>query len=158
MTCGGIAPIARMSQILEPISDSMVVLGVISAVVGAIYAVFERESGRALGWSSVSQLGIAILSPAYACTYAMQHGICKALLFSTLHSEGNEAAQAPSSHSHGHGPNPAPPVEELIRVVVFIVASLSIMGFPFLTGFVTKSWVKTDLFYEAKIYTVLLHY
>ena len=25
------------------------------------------------------------------------------------------------------------------------------MGFPFLTGFVTKSWVKTDLPYEAKI-------
>ena len=153
VTCAGIAPIARMSQILEPISDSMVVLGVISAVVGAIYAVFERESGRALGWSSVSQLGIAILSPAYACTYAMQHGICKALLFSTLHAAGNEAAQAPSSHSHGHGHGlkPAPPVEELIRVVVFIVASLSIMGFPFLTGFVTKSWVKTDLPYEAKI-------
>ena len=152
VTCAGIAPIARMSQILEPISDSMVVLGVISAVVGAIYAVFERESGRALGWSSVSQLGIAILSPAYACTYAMQHGICKALLFSTLHSQENEA-QASSSHSHGHGHalKPSPPVEELIRVVVFIIASLSIMGFPFLTGFVTKSWVKTDLPYEAKI-------
>ncbi|GIR24664.1 MAG: hypothetical protein CM15mP39_04750 [Synechococcus sp.] len=62
----------------------MIVIGVISAVVAAIYAVFERESGRALGWSSVSQLGIAILSPAYGCIYAMQHGICKALLFSTL--------------------------------------------------------------------------
>ena len=151
VTCAGIAPIARMSQVLEPISDSMVVLGVISAVVGAIYAVFERESGRALGWSSVSQLGIAILSPAYACIYAMQHGICKALLFSTLHAGGNEPPQTLSSHSHGHGLKPAPPVEELIRVVVFIIASLSIMGFPFLTGFVTKSWVKTDLPYEAKI-------
>ena len=84
VTCAGIAPIARMSQILIPIGDSMVVIGVVSAVVAAIYAVFERESGRALGWSSVSQLGIAILSPTYACAYAMQHGICKALLFSQL--------------------------------------------------------------------------
>ena len=65
VTCAGIAPIARMSQILTPISDSMIVIGVISAVIAAIYAVFERESGRALGWSSVSQLGIAILSPSY---------------------------------------------------------------------------------------------
>ena len=70
----------------------MVVIGVISAV-AAIYAVFERESGRALGWSSVSQLGIAILSPTYACIYAMQHGIRKALLFSTLRS-GDQAEVA----------------------------------------------------------------
>ena len=64
-----------MSQILE-YQRLIVVLGVISAVVGAIYAVFEREEADALGWNSFHN-GIAILSPAYACTYAMQHGICK---------------------------------------------------------------------------------
>ena len=155
VTCAGIAPIARMSQTLAPIGDSMVVIGVISAVVAAIYAVFERESGRALGWSSVSQLGIAILSPTYACIYAMQHGICKALLFSTLHT--NSSSQLThNSHSalghHGHQLSTKhPPIEEFLRVLVFVIASLSIMGFPFLTGFVTKNWVKSDLPYEAKI-------
>lgn len=153
VTCAGIAPIARMSQSLAPISDSMVVIGVISAVVAAIYAVFERESGRALGWSSVSQLGIAILSPSYACIYAMQHGICKALLFSTLHttSQSDESVEPQSAHSHHQIIPEPPPVEELIRVVVFVVASLSIMGFPLLSGFVTKNLVKGDLPYEAKI-------
>ena len=77
VTCAGIAPIARLSQALTPIADSMVVVGVLSGVIAAVYAVFERESGRALGWSSVSQLGLAMLSPSYACLYAMQHGICK---------------------------------------------------------------------------------
>ena len=153
MTCAGIAPIARMSQILIPIGDSMVVIGVVSAVVAAIYAVFERESGRALGWSSVSQLGIAILSPTYACAYAMQHGICKALLFSTLHTKDRSKLSDDSiSHSHNQSAKtPSLPVEEFIRVIVFVVASLSIMGFPYLSGFITKNWVKTDLPYEAKI-------
>ena len=64
-----------------PIANSMVVIGVLSAVVAALYAVFERDDGRALGWSSVSQLGLAILSPTYACIYAMQHGVCKASCF-----------------------------------------------------------------------------
>ena len=153
VTCAGIAPIARMSQILNPISDSMVVIGVISAVIAAIYAVFERESGRALGWSSVSQLGIAILSPTYACSYAMQHGICKALLFSTLVS-GSQSSQSEESLSHATNHNlgsKIPPAQELMRVVVFIVASLSIMGFPLLAGFITKNWVKYDIPYEAKI-------
>ena len=153
VTCAGIAPIARMSQILNPISDSMVVIGVISGVIAAIYAVFERESGRALGWSSVSQLGIAILSPTYACSYAMQHGICKSLLFSTLLSESN-SSQTKESLQHPDGNKNSSKnssVQELLRVVVFVVASLSIMGFPLLAGFTTKNWIKYDIPYEAKI-------
>lgn len=148
VTCAGIAPIARMSQSLEPISNSMVVIGVISAVIAAIYAVFERESGRALGWSSVSQLGIAILSPTYACVYAMQHGICKALLFATLHTDSQDNSTVLMSTESSQS---SPPIEELVRVLVFVLASLSIMGFPLLSGFVTKNWVRMDLPYEAKI-------
>ena len=152
VTCAGIAPIARMSQILTPISDSMIVIGVISGVVAAIYAVFERESGRALGWSSVSQLGIAILSPTYGCIYAMQHGICKALLFSTLHDEDKISADLSVSHQSKSSLRESP--HELMRVTVFVFSSLSIMGFPFLAGFVTKNWVKYDLPFEAQlIYT-----
>ena len=152
VTCAGIAPIARMSQILTPISDSMVVIGVISAVVAAIYAVFERESGRALGWSSVSQLGIAILSPAYGCIYAMQHGICKALLFSTLRDDNDHSNSLSNLNSTYFNNRNSP--QELLRVIVFVVASLSIMGFPFLAGFITKTWIKYDLPFEARlIYT-----
>lgn len=152
VTCAGIAPIARMSQILNPISDSMVVIGVISAVVAAIYAVFERDSGRALGWSSVSQLGIAILSPTYACSYAMQHGICKALLFSTLHSSsGEENFPSQETQHQNKSTSKTTAIHEFIRVVIFIVASLSIMGFPLLAGFITKNWIKYDIPYEAKI-------
>ena len=38
-----------------------------------------------------------------------------------------------------------------MRVVVFIVASLSIMGFPLLAGFITKNWFKYDIPCGAKI-------
>ena len=155
VTCAGIAPIARMSGALAPISNSMVVIGVISAVVAALYAVFERECGRALGWSSVSQLGLAILSPTYACSYAMQHGICKALLFSTLtsdsDSDNSRSASKHGSSNSNHDHSMQLLVEESCRVAVFVLASLSIMGFPLLSGFITKNWVKSDLPYEAKI-------
>lgn len=160
VTCAGIAPIARMSGALAPISNSMVVIGVISAVVAALYAVFERDRGRALGWSSVSQLGLAILSPTYACAYAMQHGICKALLFSTLKpvassdcntvdSNGTDSMLSGVDESSDRWPQIV--VDETFRVAMFVVASLSIMGLPFLSGFITKNWVKADLPHEAKI-------
>ena len=147
VTCAGVAPIARLSEGMEPIGNSMVVIGVLSAIIAALYAVFERDDGRALGWSSVSQLGLAILSPSYACIYAMQHGICKTLLFSTLTSTNGEKD---SKNFEQSSPTNVP---EWLLVSIFIIASLSIMGFPLTAGFITKTWLKGDIPIEAKLIT-----
>ena len=147
VTCAGIAPIARLSESMEPIGNSMVVIGVLSGIIAALYAVFERDDGRALGWSSVSQLGLAILSPSYACIYAMQHGLCKTLLFSTLssphenESDKNSEQQSPTN------------VPEWLLVTIFVIASLSIMGLPLTSGFLTKTWLKGDIPLEASLIT-----
>ena len=147
VTCAGVAPIARLSVSMEPIGNSMVVIGVLSAIVAALYAVFERDDGRALGWSSVSQLGLAILSPSYACIYAMQHGLCKTLLFVTLSS--------PDEKDTGHYSEQESPtnVPEWLLVTTFVIASLSIMGLPFTSGFITKTWLKGDIPLEASLIT-----
>ena len=147
VTCSAIAPIERMSETLTPIGETLGVLGVLSAVVAAIYAVFERESGRALGVSSVSQLGIAILSPTYGCFYAMQHGICKTLLFSTLRTHDES-----KSTTIGEPSNKIGDQKETTKKFTsdhFVMASLSIMGFS--GGFITKAWIKNDLVDTAKI-------
>ena len=152
VTCAGIAPIARMSNDLVPIANSMVVIGVISAVIAALYAVFERDDGRALGWSSVSQLGLAILSPTYACVYAMQHGICKTLLFSTLSPE-NPPHQKVNQEEHTlqEKKETLSNFQNYSALIVFVVASLSVMAFPFTSGFVTKNLLKGDIPTNAKI-------
>ena len=141
VTCAGIAPISRMSQILIPISNSMIVIGVLSAILAAILAILETDDGRTLGWSSVSQLGISILSPSYACLYAMQHGICKCLLFNTLNENADPLIKNGSiikNQSISYH-------QDLIGLITFIVASLSITGFPFIAGFTTKTLLKYDL-------------
>ena len=147
VTCAGVAPIARLSVSMEPIGNSMVVIGVLSGIIAALYAVFERDDGRALGWSSVSQLGLAILSPSYACIYAMQHGLCKTLLFSTLSSPDRKSTKQCSEQE---SPTNVP---EWLLVTIFIVASLSIMGLPLTTGFITKTWLKGDIPSEASLIT-----
>ncbi len=141
VTCAGIAPISRMSQILIPISNSMIVIGVLSAILAAILAIFETDDGRTLGWSSVSQLGISILSPSYACLYVMQHGICKCLLFNTHNDNSDEKI----SNQRGTNDISILYCQDLIRLITFIIASLSITGFPFIAGFTTKTLLKYDL-------------
>ena len=157
VTCAGIAPIARMSVDLEPIANSMVVIGVLSAVVAALYAVFERDDGRALGWSSVSQLGLAILSPSFSCLYAMQHGVCKALLFSTLTVDSPSAnlqhQTSISNHHHSiEGEAIAlTPLKNYVSWLTFTTACLSVMAFPLTAGFVSKNLLKADISSNAKI-------
>ena len=143
VTCAGVAPIARLSTGMQPIENSMVVIGVLSGIVAALYAVFERDDGRALGWSSVSQLGFAILSPTYACVYAMQHGICKTVLFSTLTTPENNGDNSQNQND----------VPEWILVGAFIIASLSIVGLPYTAGFITKTWLKGDIPMGASLIT-----
>ena len=147
VTCAGVAPIARLSEGMEPIGNSMVVIGVLSAIIAALYAVFERDDGRALGWSSVSQLGLAILSPSYACIYAMQHGICKTLLFTTLSSPRENNT---SNEEEQTSPTNVP---EWLLVTIFVIGCLSIMGLPLTAGFVTKTWLKGDIPLEARLIT-----
>ena len=148
VTCAAIAPLSRLSVILEPISNSLIIIGVLSAILGAILALLESDQGRTLGWSSVSQLGIAILSPTYGCLYAMQHGICKAILFLTLNK--NKASYIYNNSDDKDLSNPEN-FQELISILAFIIAGLSIAGFPFLTGYISKGLIKNDLPNEVSL-------
>ena len=77
----------------------------------------------------------------------MQHGLCKTLLFVTLSS--------PDEKDTGHYSEQESPtnVPEWLLVTIFVIASLSIMGLPFTSGFITKTWLKGDIPLEASLIT-----
>ncbi len=145
VTCAAVAPLCRMSVTLTPIENSLIIIGILSSILGAIFALLENDDGRTLGWSSVSQLGIAILSPTYGCLYAMQHGICKSILFLTLNKNESKIYSANSYQVTLKEQD----IEELIRLISFVIAGLSISGLPSLSGYVTKLLIKNDLPKEA---------
>ena len=147
VTCAAVAPLSRMSNILEPIGNSLIIIGILSSIFGAIFALLENDDGRTLGWSSVSQLGIAMLSPSYGCLYAMQHGICKTILFLTLSRNEKETTIYSDNQDKLFFNNKD--FEEIIKITSFIIAGLSISGFPFLSGYISKLLIKNDLPKEA---------
>ena len=147
VTCAAVAPLSRMSVILAPIGNSLIIIGILSSIFGAIFALIENDDGRTLGWSSVSQLGIAMLSPTYGCLYAMQHGICKTILFLTLSRNEKETTIYSNNPDKLFFNNKD--LEEIIKITSFIIAGLSISGFPFLSGYISKLLIKNDLPKEA---------
>ena len=77
----GIAPLSRLGLINGQAAQLMLILGLLSVVIGGIGALVQNDIKRLLAWSTVSQMGFALLLPAAAGLYALAHGLGKAALF-----------------------------------------------------------------------------
>ena len=77
----GIAPLSRLGLINGQAAQLMLILGLLSVVIGGIGALVQDDIKRLLAWSTVSQMGFALLLPAAAGLYALAHGLGKAALF-----------------------------------------------------------------------------
>ena len=123
----GVFPLVRIALLVEAANPTVRLFGVITAVVGVIYAIFALDTKRTLAWSTISQMGFLLAAPPVAGFYALTHGLVKAALFlgvgrlperqfAVLREQG-----IPRSLSWA-----------------LIVASFSISGFPLLSGFGAK--------------------
>ena len=84
----------------------------------------------------------------------MQHGICKTLLFSTLSPEDpphQTLVKHEAELSVQEKRETLSNFQNYSALIVFIIASLSVMAFPFTSGFVTKNLLKGDIPNNAKI-------
>ena len=124
----GVYPLVRCALIVEEVDPIIRIFGVATAFLGVIYALFENDTKRVLASSTISQLGWILASPLYGGYYALAHGLAKSALFLTA------------------GNLPSRDLKELentkIRTstwIVLVIASLSISGFPLLTGFTAKA-------------------
>jgi len=124
----GVYPMVRCALIVEEIDPIVRSFGVATAFLGIIYALFENDTKRILASSTISQLGWILAAPLYGGYYALAHGLAKSALFLTA------------------GNLPSRSLKELenkpIRTstwIVLVIASLSISGFPLLTGFSAKA-------------------
>ncbi len=77
----GIAPLSRLGLINTQAAQLLLVLGLLSVVIGGVAAFVQNDIKRLLAWSTVSQMGFALLLPAVAGLYALAHGLGKATLF-----------------------------------------------------------------------------
>ena len=77
----GIAPLSRLGLINAQAAQLMLVLGLLSVVIGGVAALVQNDIKRLLAWSTVSQMGFALLLPPIAGLYALAHGLGKAALF-----------------------------------------------------------------------------
>ncbi|MEB3214903.1 MAG: cation:proton antiporter [Nostocales cyanobacterium 94392] len=123
----GVYPLLRCALIVGEIDPIIRIFGVGTALLGVSYAVFENDTKRTLALSTISQLGWVLAAPEQGGYYALAHGLAKSTLFFTA------------------GSLPSRSFKELQQTkintptwIVLVIASLSISGFPLLSGFGAK--------------------
>ncbi|MBE9053765.1 cation:proton antiporter [Nostocales cyanobacterium LEGE 11386] len=123
----GIFPLVRCALMVEEIDPIVRIFGVGTALLGVVYAVFEKDTKRTLALSTISQLGWLLVAPGVAGFYALAHGLAKSTLFLI-------AGNLPSRN-----------FKELLDKpmnnplwIALVMASLSISGFPLFVGFGAK--------------------
>lgn len=133
-------------------SDIMLVLGLVAALLGALFGTLQRDAKSALAYSSVSQMGWAVLILALGLGHHDQwpvlapmvllffahHGLAKAALFLGV---GVVRSGTPS---------------RVIRAIGLAVPALAIAGAPGTTGAVLKSALKHAVVVEPAAMKAIL--
>ncbi|MEC4817636.1 MAG: cation:proton antiporter [Scytonema sp. PMC 1069.18] len=123
----GVFPLVRCALILDEVDPIVRIFGVGTALLGVLYAVFEKDTKRMLAFHTISQLGFILAAPVVGGFYALTHGLVKSALFliaGVLPSRNLKELQ----HK---------PINTAVWIAL-VIASFSISGFPMLSGFGAK--------------------
>jgi NADH-ubiquinone oxidoreductase chain 5 len=155
MVTAGIYLILRSSPLIEYnnlILIIMTFLGGLTAFFGAFVAIFQNDLKRIIAYSTCSQLGYMLFACglsgySIAFFHLINHAFFKALLFLAAGCIIHSLADEQDIRRMGG----------LIKIlpfcyIIFLIGSLSLMGFPYLSGFYSK-----DLILELAYGTYTIH-
>jgi multicomponent Na+:H+ antiporter subunit D len=130
----GAVPLLRLAQLDQRLMVVLQAVGVASALLGVVAALGVVDVKRLLAWSTLSQMGLVLLSPVAGGAMAFSHGLAKAVLFLLV-------GCLPSRQLVGWRERALP----LGLQLALWGASLSLVGVPPLLGFAAKKDLQDSL-------------
>lgn len=159
MVTAGIYLVVRSNFLftLAPtVQDGILLIGFLTAALAGFYALRQNDIKKVLAYSTVSQLGfmfIALGLGAYttAMFHVMTHAFFKALLFlgagSVIHAVSGEQDIRFMGGLKKYIP---------VTHATFLIGTLAISGFPFLSGMISKDEILVAAFAKNPVYWVML--
>ena len=141
MVTAGVYMVARSGVLymMAPVSMTVVAItGLLTALLGAVIALYQNDIKKVLAYSTISQLGLMFLgigTGAFAASlfHLMTHAFFKALLFlaagSIIHALGGEQDLRRMGGLRKYLP---------VTFLVFLAAAFAISGIPPFSGFFSK--------------------
>lgn len=157
MVNAGVYLLARFYPAFEGVpgwKDTVVVVGVLSALTAALMAAFATDLKRVLAYSTVSQLGYMVFAIGVGAVYASQyhllsHAVFKALLFLAAGAVIHSAGTRDMLRMGGLGRKM--PVVRL----VFVAGALALAGLPVLNGFWSKELILEEALLHGRLWAYI---
>ncbi len=144
MVTAGVYLLMRSSPLIEYSSTILLVclwLGAITTVFSSLVGLFQQDIKKVIAYSTMSQLGMMVIAVGLssyniALFHLINHAFYKGLLFlgagSVIHAVGDNQDFRKYGGLIGYLP---------LTYSVMLIASLSLVAFPFMTGFYSKDFI-----------------
>ena len=149
MVTAGVYLLMRTSPLIEYSSTVLVLclwLGAITTVFSSLIGLFQQDIKKVIAYSTMSQLGMMVIaiglsSYNIALFHLVNHAFYKGLLFLGAGAVIHAVADNQDFRKYG-GLRPFLP----LTYSVMLIASLSLIAFPFMTGFYSKDLILESAF------------
>ena len=144
MVTAGVYLLMRSSPLIEYSSTILLVclwLGAITTVFSSLVGLFQQDIKKVIAYSTMSQLGMMVIAVGLssyniALFHLINHAFYKALLFLGAGSVIHAVADNQDFRKFGGLISYLP-----LTYSVMLIASLSLVAFPFMTGFYSKDFI-----------------
>ena len=144
MVTAGVYLLMRTSPLIEYSSTVLILclwLGAITTVFSSLIGLFQQDIKKVIAYSTMSQLGMMVIAVGLssyniALFHLVNHAFYKGLLFLGAGAVIHAVADNQDFRKYG-GLRPFLP----LTYSVMLIASLSLVAFPFMTGFYVKDFI-----------------
>jgi NADH-ubiquinone oxidoreductase chain 5 len=144
MVTAGVYLLMRSSPLIEHSSTVLLLclwLGAITTLYSSLVGLFQQDLKKVIAYSTMSQLGIMVIAVGLssynlALFHLINHAFYKALLFLGAGSVIHAVADNQDFRKYGGLISYLP-----LTYSVMLIASLSLVAFPFMTGFYSKDFI-----------------
>src|ERR1700743_1265959 len=161
MVTAGVYLLMRSSPLIEYSSTVLMLclyLGAITTVFSSLIGLFQQDIKKVIAYSTMSQLGMMVIAVGLssyniALFHLINHAFYKGLLFLGAGAVIHAVADNQDFRRYG-GLKPFLP----LTYSVMLIASLSLVAFPFMTGFYSKDFILESAYGQFYFSSIVVYF
>ena len=161
MVTAGVYLLMRTSPLIEYSSTVLLLclwVGAITTVFSSLIGLFQQDIKKVIAYSTMSQLGMMVIAVGLssynvALFHLINHAFYKGLLFLGAGAVIHAVADNQDFRKYGGLKKYLP-----LSYSVMLIASLSLVAFPFMTGFYSKDFILESAYGQYNLYSIIVYF
>ena len=161
MVTAGVYLLMRASPLIEYSSTVLLLclwVGAITTVFSSLIGLFQQDIKKVIAYSTMSQLGMMVIaiglsSYTIALFHLINHAFYKGLLFLCAGAVIHAVADNQDFRKYGGLVSYLP-----LTYSLMLTASLSLVAFPFMTGFYSKDFILESAYGQYKLSSIIIYF